>query len=426
MRTNPGLLLVAAITFLTLQAMPETIFERGYVTAIRSPWDFDVNGYRVILTAQTRLLFSSTANHPAIHQPYLGQLLRVDGEIDRQANKIMAEKIQPALPQDQKINSVAIIDALAETSATPDTKAVRADGYILLLPATADLRFAAPLTSTSPLTPNLWIHYRGQKQEDGAVVVEEADISINAVNPTEDKLRTKSEFDAAAVDKDDKQSGLSKAFLGVDRKRVPAWKDPATQARIEKIGESLVPAYQKQLTAIDPTHIDFRFQVVDYPRPKEALSMESGIILIPHQVIERLENDSQVAAILADSIAEVLEKQAFRARPAQYKIAAAGAVGAAAGAFVPGLGLATGVAAGAAGEEVRTRQFQQSSRVSLWLLHDAGYDITQAPLAWWRLSARKGKDLAHTALPDRALFLYESLGTTWHITPNLPTGSRTN
>jgi hypothetical protein len=39
------------------------------------------------------------------------------------------------------------------------------------------------------------------------------------------------------------------------------------------------------------------------------------------------------------------------------------------------------------GQVVEERKEEhQSGRVSLWLMHDAGYDVDEAPVAWWRRS----------------------------------------
>ena len=55
---------------------------------------------------------------------------------------------------------------------------------------------------------------------------------------------------------------------------------------------------------------------------------------------------------------------------------------------------------------------QQSGRVSLSLLSDAGYDIHQAPLAWWLLASKKPKDLADISLPSRAVYLHQTIAAT--------------
>jgi hypothetical protein len=56
---------------------------------------------------------------------------------------------------------------------------------------------------------------------------------------------------------------------------------------------------------------------------------------------------------------------------------------------------------------------KQSGCVSLSLLHDAGYDVQQAPLAWWLLAPKKPKDITDVPLPRRAEYLYRIIGETW-------------
>jgi hypothetical protein len=47
-------------------------------------------------------------------------------------------------------------------------------------------------------------------------------------------------------------------------------------------------------------------------------------------------------------------------------------------------------------------------------MHDAGFDVAQAPLAWWLLADKKSEGLDDTPLPPRAEYLYKTLGETWH------------
>jgi len=48
------------------------------------------------------------------------------------------------------------------------------------------------------------------------------------------------------------------------------------------------------------------------------------------------------------------------------------------------------------------------------LLHDVGYDIDQAPVAWWLLDPISQQPLTDIEIPDRANYLYSILGETWH------------
>lgn len=188
------------------------------------------------------------------------------------------------------------------------------------------------------------------------------------------------------------------------------------QSRIERIGNALVPAFQRNLSDSDPTKIHFRFQLVDQARWRDAYALPSGIILVPYQIVNRLANDSQIATILSDSIAIALEKQTLRAIPANHKMLAAQIAGTAGSIFVPGLGVATDLATSSADAHLLTQEQQQSGRVSLCLLHDAGYDLTQAPLAWWLLASTKPTGIAPVSLPARTANLYLVLGTTWRQT----------
>jgi hypothetical protein len=130
-------------------------------------------------------------------------------------------------------------------------------------------------------------------------------------------------------------------------------------------------------------------------------------------VIKRLQNDSQVATVLADNIACALEKQTLRLIPARRAEAAGNVAAIAGGLFVPGLGFAGPIQAGTAETVMKRRDEEQSGRVSLVLLRQAGYDMAEAPKTWWILGSSKEKPLDEIGLPYRAKYLYRILGTTW-------------
>jgi hypothetical protein len=180
----------------------------------------------------------------------------------------------------------------------------------------------------------------------------------------------------------------------MDPKKFPPFKDAAMQARIEKIGSDLVPVYQRALAVSDSAKIDFRLQLIDTKLFRDALALPNGIILVPRQVVERLQNDSQLATVLADGIARTLERQQYRTQR-ERKVA-----------WLVG-GMSSEM-------EIRTEEKEQSGRVSLVLLHDAGYDIDQAPVAWWLLDPISQQPLTEIEMPDRAGYLYGILGETWH------------
>ena len=164
---------------------------------------------------------------------------------------------------------------------------------------------------------------------------------------------------------------------------------------------SVVPTYQKLLPADHPSKINFQFYAVDVKNIRSEINSTSGLILIPTQMVERLKNDDQLAAVLADGVAFNLQRQAARLIVANRISAGSEIVGGIAGIFVPGLGLGT-VISSSVTDNMLDAMEKQRSRVALALLADAGYDPWQAPEAWRLLEPRRlPKDLNSLQYSDR-------------------------
>lgn len=318
-------------------------------------------------------------------------------------------------PQPHQLSGIAIIAKIPNGAedASSGNRLFRADGYHILVTPKTRSTFDPPLTSLSSVTTNVWIRYSGELRSDGKLIADTAVFTANVVPKSQDKLRMKNEYDTKAVAPDSKQGAVSKHFLGVNLKKIPPYNDPAMQARIDRIGANLIPAYQRNLSASDETKINFRFQLIDYPKWRDARTLPNGIILVPRQVVERLQNDSQLATVLADNIATALEKQSFREQPATHKMTAAQVASDAGGIFVPGLGLAAGIANGRIAAAIQRHAEEQSGRVSLSFIHDAGFDIYEAPRTWWLLAPKKPRDISDIDLPERAAYLYSVIGEIW-------------
>ena len=156
--------------------------------------------------------------------------------------------------------------------------------------------------------------------------------------------------------------------------------------------------------------IDFRFQLVDTKWP-DCITMPSGVILVPMHTVGQLEDD-ELATVLADNIATALEKQTFRYSAECKAMLTSSVAGDVAGLFVPGLSLVPLAGNSVAAHKIKQRLEEQSGRVSLVLLHDAGFDIQKAPLAWWRLSAHQ-PDFMPKPVPYRAAYLFHQLTMDW-------------
>lgn len=392
----------------------------GYVTAITSATVFDVNGTHILCDSKTQ--FSSSIDEKkfvanTVQAAYIGEPVDIYGNANKKSHTIIATEVIAYPPQPKQLSGFAIIDEIPDSpkGATPGGRLLRADGYRILITGKTQKIFNPPLVDLSSVGTNVWIKYSGKLRPDGIFTADAAEFTANIIPKGEDKLRTKNEYDPKTVDPKHQQSGASKFFLGTKIKRIPPYNDAAMQSRIDRIGASLVPAYQRNLSVSDATKINFRFQLVDQPKWHDAMTLPNGIILVPRQIVERLENDSQVATVLADNIATALEKQSFREQPAVHKMTAAQWASDAGGIFVPGLGIATGVANYKIAKSMLRHAEEQSGRVSLGYLHDTGYNVFEAPRAWWLLAPKKPMDIQKIDLPERAAYLYSIIGQTWRI-----------
>jgi hypothetical protein len=393
----------------------------GYITQVSSPTSLEANGVHVVFAKTTVVNVESskdrltsiqidTLSNDDANAPFWGEAIKIWGKRDFKHNSITARTIQLTPSLEGEVDGSAIIDSIPKSAALqPGEVLVRADGYQLLLTPSTQFKSTSFTSYTQAAKTNVWLIYHGQRRPDGIIVLDKASAVENAVLAKEDKLLTKTNYHPDKVDPESHQTAASKAFLGVNPKKIPPYQDAAMQARIDRIGNSLVPAYQKALPESDETKIDFRFQLIDEKKWHDALTMPSGVILVPYQVVEQLPDDSQLATILADNIACALEKQTFRAIPATQKMTAVNLGGAVAGAFVPGLGIATTITTSSAAAVIARHNAEQSARVSLTLLSDAGFDIRQTPLAWWQFSKKKSSNL-----PPKVAYLYRTIGTTWN------------
>lgn len=335
------------------------------------------------------------------------------GSRNKKAHSIEARQIEVPLPASSAVAGSAVIETLTQEDSQKikrDSVLLRADGYWIRIDAQTEISWDPSLHTLDDVRIGDWIDYKGKENGRGMVVASSVKLTRVVVGKGEEKLRAKYDFDPAAVPASAKQSTAGMAFTGIDPKRFPAYNDPAMQARIDEIGEKLIPSFQRDLSDSDPARIHFRFQLIDTRLFRDALTLPSGVILIPRQVVERMQNDSQLATVLADNIACAFERQSFRAQP-KSRAANAAFFG---GAFVPFAGPAIQLGSVGSAAQIYMTAAEQSGRVSLGLLHDAGYDIDQAPIAWWLLASKNPRPISEIPLPARSANLYRILGEVWH------------
>lgn len=245
--------------------LPELPSISGIVTRVASPGDFDVDGVhvmcdpKVVPDTMTGILLGCPKE--ALH---LGQRVDVYGRYNRKRGVITAQQLDVKALNRDSISGTAVIDAVLRTDA--NSVEVRTDGYpILITPKTA-VTFYPPIQSLSDVMTNVWIEYKAKPRADGLFVAQEARLFQNIVTDKEDSMLKKTDYDPTTIPSDAKRRRVVASTIGPNPKQMAPWPDQAMQSRVAAIGAKLVPAYQHQLAANDPSKINFRFSGDDWGR----------------------------------------------------------------------------------------------------------------------------------------------------------------
>ncbi len=298
---------------------------------------------------------------------------------------------------DKKLSGLAAVIKISPIGGNP---LFHADGYRIRVVAGTVTAFGDPLKSLADVAPGTWMRFEGVRDDTGILVARKAEFfppgtrkALTAMGPR----KTKKVTDYQPITQDSLLDADGH-FVNVHTKvrlsdtgpcgwhRVPA--DLALQERVERIGMRLVPEFQKQLPLDSPARIPFRFYVVADDKTRSVFACDVGLVLVPKNVVKRLQNDDQLAAVLADGVAFQLERQLV-----SLSLLDMVGLGSEAVEFIPPLypaGYIAGEAiAGIAGHEKEARLERELARTALQLLAEAGFDPWQAPEAW-RLLAPKG------------------------------------
>jgi hypothetical protein len=289
-----------------------------------------------------------------------------------------------------------------------------ADGYRIHVPATATTKFAGKLKTLADVGPNTWLKYEAKRETSGNLVAFTGEFSQGK---TGKKKPTQIEKDNAVQDAIPAHAALidSNGNFRTARAKVRlsdaggacGWHrpvdDPVLQAKIWRVGMSVVPAYQRQLAKDDVTRIHFRFYVVNESIIRSEFGCAPGLILVPKVAVDRLKNDAQLAAILADGVAFNLMVQSPRWLEQNASLLGATISGDITAQFYSWGGLITEAAVIAVTYKI-DRDFQeQRGRIDLGLMAEAGYDPWQAPEAWRLLAPKKlPVDTSHLKYPNEA------------------------
>jgi hypothetical protein len=164
--------------------------------------------------------------------------------------------------------------------------------------------------------------------------------------------------------------------------------NPEVQEYIADLGARLVPPFQRDLPGDDPAKIPFRFHVV---RSDMAGAMAAAsVILVYTRTFEILDNEAQLAWLLAHEIAHVTQKHSWRLSR------------------MPPSPIRTGYA----------RAYEnQADRLALEYASSAGYDPREAATTWKLMARRLGFSPlrnTHESHPMRRALVMAALEANYH------------
>lgn len=373
----------------------------GYVTAVHSPTSFDVDLVPVTTAAGTTYgLFGDknpTANSPLRNAIRVGVYVHVSWLYDDSKKKSPAVTVLLRDDWDKQLSGVGVIDKVIATGAEP---VFEADGYRIRIGQKTQVSFQGKLKELTGVGTGTLVEYEGVRDATGDLVASKATfVPVDAKKfiPVEKPVGqvpvpsggaivdTKGILKSPHTKVRYEQSNSTCGWV-----RVPD--DAALQARVQRVGMKLIPAYQKQLAAGDAAKIDFRFYAVDAPkyRTDPTCPPAPGLVLVPEQVVERLRNDDQLAAMLAVGIAFNLQWQVVKQTENTDLARFIEAENDVLAVWSPmGIVIDKNIVAPLAFHSLIERWREEQLRIELSLMEDAGYDPWQAPEAWRLLAAKK-------------------------------------
>jgi hypothetical protein len=413
---------------------------QGYITSVHWPSGFDVNGEHVAVTDDTG--FGSIGNNtirndgPIRDRTQIGAWVEVFGDENSRKKTVTAKAVYLRDDWDRKREGLGVVIKIIATQ--PDL-IFAADGYRIRVTPSTEISSPEDVKSAAGVHANLWVRYEGKLDKGGVLVATRAlflppkSSKVKAVKGIEE-INWKFQAPASSLsggtakgdaqlpyDVSDQQVVLTKdgsvKFGPVSRTyKVPA--DQALQARVQRVGRSLIPAYQKQLAANDPSKISFRFYAFDDAKGRNEYCSFEGLVLIPSQIVARLKSDDQLAAQLADCMASDLQRQGSKIVESNRAILGAEAAGLTVGALIPGAGLPILIGDDAAAHKLQVELEEQRGRIALQLVADAGYDPWQAPESE-RLAVemKPPKDPNAAVYPDIAGYELSILNLTYKKPP---------
>jgi len=376
-----ALLWVIGIALVTSHAETQPTLD-GYVTRIVSLSEFEIGNIRVTITGATQMGFWNGKTNvigPAdLNDLRVGHIVHVTGE--RRNKLFTATMIRVQIDDGTQIEDTALLEK--PYVLTPAGKGYKGllwiAGYPVQVTPTTHLE-GPDKKAFSPdlVAPNTWVTFKARYTREG-ILADSLGFAPNQTDEDERKYRDKRQFRFTEPDYVNNKPGQIQVPLAPDV-FVPA--DRELQEYVQHLGESLVPAFQKQLPDDNPEKMHFRFFVTDHSRGfLDTFGTPGGDIFLPGKMLLRARNESQVAFLLANAIAWALQRQQLQ-HAGRFAVHGALASPAMLALLFTPAGLPASLITEANAFSYKSlidRLNRRADRIALVYLEDQGYDLREA------------------------------------------------
>ena len=234
----------------------------------------------------------------------------------------------------------------------------------------------------------MYVSYEGTRMEDGRIKAKKIQFKDNELTGGEAKL-WKSLTPKIKSFKTPKPGELQLKNVG-KFKLAP---DQEAQDYIRRLGESLIPASQRNLPAGDPNRIPFQFHLVEAKVPN-AWATANGVIAMFMPMVAIADNEAQLVAVLAHEIAHSTQEHTLRQMEFHKKKRLLLSIGAAVAAGYGAYNVSDllNLTSAAITNGYQRYLENQADRVGMEYMLAAGYDPREAARFWKVVSLKAGGD----------------------------------
>jgi hypothetical protein len=435
-RTSNILLECAGIVFcLAPPVLAKPVKIHGYVTAIKSSTEFEIDDYRITRESSLVLEFEKSDNpeekisfNP--EEIRVGTEMEIRGDLDAVTRQLTAKSIKVNLDEHQRVKRTALMESVptikrtgrvwqgqihvdgqhvvinedtavtikpnnAQKKASKDAdktaKKQRQNGKGSETPGDANEQPGVALERTDQVRPNTFVTYEGTRQKEGTILAKKVEFTENELKPGEARLWKMLSPRVKAPSYVSGRPGELRIQRVGKFKLTP---NQEVQHYVQELGMSLVPQWQRELPAGDPQKIPFQFFLVDEKVPN-AFALANGTVVLNSGMLAMLENEAQLAAVIGHEIAHATQEHTYRQSQYHKKALIALRIGAAIGAAYGGRAVAdlANLAEAAIRNGYSRSLENQADRVGTEYMMAAGYDPREAARVW-KVMALKGGDHA--------------------------------